>query len=266
MNIMKHGIVLKNITDLLAEPNFLAERKSQLLFNEPVRIDREKDNYYHVVQPDGYTGWIYRKAVSVKSNQAIKNLVGKPNYIVSSKTAKVNLSLDNAGAPKLIFYGTKLHGTKGTDGRIRSKDINGTVFSVSLSNLKPYPCKNKPDRAGIISEAKKFLGVPYLWGGISPYGFDCSGFVRTIFRQFGIDLPRDSSQQARVGELIAIDDFKPADLIFFKGHVAICLTGKKIIHASLGEGGVAINSLEPGADGFRGDLYETFISARRIVR
>ena len=93
--------------------------------------------------------------------------------------------------------------------------------------------------ASIIAEAKKFVGTPYVWGGSSPNGFDCSGFTQYVYRKFGIELPRVSYQQANGGTRISLDDLQPGDLVAWDNssrnngadHIGIYLGDGKVIHA-----------------------------------
>ena len=93
--------------------------------------------------------------------------------------------------------------------------------------------------AKLIANAKQFLGTPYKWGGTSPLGFDCSGFVQYVFKNAGIDLPRVSYQQAQAGKRISIAEAKPGDLVAWDtsdrnngaDHIAIYLGGGLVIHA-----------------------------------
>ena len=117
----------------------------------------------------------------------------------------------------------------------------------------------------IIAEAKKFIDIPYLWGGISYPGFDCSGFVRTILAQFGISVPRDTKDQIRLGEAIGRDQVKTGDLLFFKRHVGFAIGRDGIIHSSVGGNGVKVNSLTPGKEDYREDLDRDFYQARRVI-
>jgi cell wall-associated NlpC family hydrolase len=115
-----------------------------------------------------------------------------------------------------------------------------------------------------VATAVRFLGVPYLWGGITPYGFDCSGLVKTVFGFHGITLPRDSADQRSAGFDVARSSLRPGDLLFFPGHVAIICGGKEFVHASASRGMVAIDSFDPGAPNYREDLDNEFEFARRI--
>ena len=87
--------------------------------------------------------------------------------------------------------------------------------------------------------ARQFLGLPYLWGGTSGFGFDCSGLVYSVYARYGVDLPRDAADQQHAGKPVALDELKPGDLLFFAGpggkgpadHVAIYVGDGRVIDA-----------------------------------
>lgn len=98
----------------------------------------------------------------------------------------------------------------------------------------------------ILEYASSFLGVPYVWGGISPEGFDCSGFTQYVFSHFGVTLPRVSQEQQNVGKLISRDDLQPGDLVFFgtpAHHVGIYVGNGKMIDAPHSGAVIRIQSL-----------------------
>ena len=90
--------------------------------------------------------------------------------------------------------------------------------------------------------------------------------VQRVYARFGIILPRDSKDQRKAGHRITGDEILPGDLLFFSGHVAVAIDKYRIIHSSLAEGGVAINSLNPEDSDFRKDLFDTFLEARRVIK
>jgi len=118
----------------------------------------------------------------------------------------------------------------------------------------------------IVEYAKKFLGVKYVWGGTSPSGFDCSGLVQYVYRQFGIKLNRVAADQAKQGTTVSRSQLKPGDLVFFNtdsdstiDHVGIYIGNNQFIHASMGRGKVLIDPLNSG-------YYSTrLVTAKRVI-
>ena len=124
------------------------------------------------------------------------------------------------------------------------------------------------EASGILRTAAAYRGVPYVWGGNTPNGFDCSGFTKYVFAKHGIALPRTSREQSRVGRAVAADfhALRPGDLMFFAergeaiSHVAIYAGNGEIIHSSSSNGGVGYTDLNAGGDWF----VVNFVAARRI--
>jgi cell wall-associated NlpC family hydrolase len=137
--------------------------------------------------------------------------------------------------------------------QVQPLEIDTSAFSYSDTLLKVK--KSNPKSDAMISFAKSFLGVPYRYGGTTPSGFDCSGFINYIFGNFGFSLVRTSYGLAELGETISLANLQPGDLMFFKGsnvksssvgHVAMVIEvlpgDVKFIHAA--NGGVRIDNLK----------------------
>jgi cell wall-associated NlpC family hydrolase len=151
---------------------------------------------------------------------------------------------------------------------------------VAQSGLLPLDQLPQPDGTGIAFTLKlmqRFVGVPYLWGGRTPFGFDCSGFSQAFWDFMGVSIPRDADQQCQAG--LPIEGApRPGDLLFFGeanvdrpstrfagiSHVAISLGGDEIIHSNGAAWGVSYNSLNPERPGFRAWLREHLVGARRF--
>ena len=107
----------------------------------------------------------------------------------------------------------------------------------------------------IANYALQFVGNPYVYGGTSlTNGADCSGFTQSVFRNFGISIPRTSSEQSRVGQAVDFADIQPGDLVFYAGHVAISIGGGQIVHASTAKTGIKVSPV----------TYRTILGIRRV--
>jgi cell wall-associated NlpC family hydrolase len=138
---------------------------------------------------------------------------------------------------------------------------------VESHRVRRTPPGEPAGTAEVIATAERFLGVPYLWGGCTPLGLDCSGFVQLVFALSGVGLPRDAYQQAVCGRRVAREALAPGDLLFFGQdgsrdarvtHVALSHGGAGFIHARGGQD-VQIDQLSGGS------FEARFLSARRIL-
>jgi hypothetical protein len=263
---MKYALVTRNITDLRAMPAYNSERKSQLLFGEPLKVGQEKRGFCKVSQFDGYYGWITESSIIYITQKEFKSHLKNARYVI--KIPKVNVLSKTAVSEKsvsFLLYGTRLLLSRRPGNRAIIKFPGGSVISAPISAVDCVKAGREVTGATITAEIRKFLGVPYLLGGKSPFGFDCSGLVQAVYGRFGIDLPRDSKDQRNVGLRISREECRAGDLIFFKGHVAIALGKGRIIHASQKVGGITIDSLNPNHENYRSDLNDIFLQVRKII-
>ena len=146
---------------------------------------------------------------------------------------------------------------------------------VPEKTYRPLRWLKQPQRQTVVRMAKRFLGVPYLWGGKSMKGIDCSGLVQVAYRAAGIYVSRDANQQFLAGRLVATrhycGEMTPGDLIFFAGpvgsinHIGISLGNAKYVHAA-GESGVVISSLDPQDAEYDAERAKSFVYAKRLIQ
>ncbi|MFH1374954.1 MAG: SH3 domain-containing C40 family peptidase [bacterium] len=263
---MRYAFVTTNLLDLRAKPGHGSERRSQLFFGELLKVMSEQKGFCRVRQTDGYTGWADSRFLRAISARGYREHLSSINAVITVRTARI-WNKSGSPPPYFLYYGTRLHVRPDSSGLKRVILADRTSLLVKAGNLTPISMKNSPFPTGarLVAEVKRFLGVPYLWGGITVTGFDCSGLVRTVFSRFGIYIPRDTKDQISKGEKVDRDCIKTGDLLFFRRHVGLAIGRDRLIHASQGSGGVRINALERGLPDYREDLDRDFAQARRMT-
>jgi len=251
-----------SVADVRAEPNNRSERVSQGLLNEIVDVIGDAPSFSMVRFSDGYEGWIANQFLNPHDKFS-----GDGPHIVQANIASAYEKPDISWrAIAHIPYGCCLYGEMAGDFLEMRTERWGNLYVdrinlIEKSEIAP-PESLMSDE--IVIEAEKFLGVPYLWGGRSFFGFDCSGYVKAIFARFAKELPRDTKYQIKTGTEVKRDDVRRGDLLFFPGHVALAITNTLFIHSSRQNGGVAYNSLDSRNRNYRGDLDKSFKTARRV--
>lgn len=264
---MTHAFVKTNLLDLWTEPKFNSERASQLFYAEPLKLDGEqKENYIRATQADGYSGFVDVRHLAEIGAEQYNAQCERAIGVIVVPQAKL---VDSGGRhipPYFLYYGTRVQMGGMQRGFTEIKLPNGDFVFVKANMINEIPGSgSKISGSTLVAEARKFLGVPYLWGGVSPAGFDCSGLTQTICRRYGIAIPRDTKDQIAIGQPVDRDKLKTGDLIFFNRHVGFAIGNDTLVHASVGGGGVRVNSLVDGKPDYRGDLDRDFNQARRIV-
>lgn len=243
--------------------------QSQVLFGQEVLVIDEVAGWAHVVVPDqpsgkderGYPGWIPKVQLIQQSDWHIKH---GPIAVVTSKKALL-YSEKNEKLVELS-YQTTLPVIENIVDRIRVKTPTGIgiVRAEDIAVITSEKKVPKRDGAAIVAAGEQFLGLPYLWGGMSSYGYDCSGFSYSMCRANGYIIPRDAHEQAAAGESVELSKIQPGDLLFFayeegKGkihHVGIYYGDGKLLHSPNTGKNIEIISLE-------GTIYEKELCAAR---
>ncbi len=233
-----------SIAFVYREASFKSETVTQTYLAETLEVLEEQGEWVRVRLEDGYEGWVARFYLVQKPDDWDKN----DFYSGRDQIAWIYQSPDNRSTTmRDMTLLSKLPLLEKREGWVQVKLPDGRAGWVEYN---PRHLVEDVDMEALIETAFTFLGIQYFWGGKSPKGFDCSGFVQTSYFLQGFQLPRDAYQQAEIGRAVS-DDFNQwqvGDLIYFTErnesitHVAISLGNGDFIHAS---GYVKLNSLNP---------------------
>jgi gamma-D-glutamyl-L-lysine dipeptidyl-peptidase len=249
------------VAPVLAAPTVRAEQVTQLVLGETASIVERTGEWRRVcTHADGYHGWIhtgYLLEVDERAAEDWRSRASGWSEGASVRVGQVNMLLP-LRARVMLEDGAVVM----PDGR-RGRVSEGTIRQVS--EVRADARSKAPERWAL----EHFLGSPYMWGGVTPWGVDCSGLVQTTYTARGISLPRDSAQQAGCGENISLELILPGDLLFFTGesgngitHVAFAGEADTLVHSTLSCGGVLIESWLPGTRA--ASLRERLVAARRL--
>jgi hypothetical protein len=237
---MNYGISGLSLIPVRREPSEKSEMVTQILYGEHFEILDYLPGWQHIkLAFDGYEGWIDQKMATPLSPRLFQKLQRKSFAVTTDIFSLIPVSKDQnlmlVAGSTLPQWRPYLKQFCLENGPIK---MNGNVSYRKPRNIRQF----------MITQAMKYFNAPYLWGGRTPFGIDCSGFTQIIYKTAGIPIPRDAGQQVHVGvHLSFVEETQPGDLAFFDDeegrivHVGMLWERNKIIHAS---GKVRIDNID----------------------
>jgi uncharacterized protein YgiM (DUF1202 family) len=276
------GIVIHSVVNVRRKPGKKEELLTQALMGTVVKLLKKERGCFFIQTPDHYLGWLDTASVFV-SNQANGIAWNAASKVIFTKFAgKVYARSDTSSAIVceiiegcILKNGGKKNGWTAielADGR------KGFILDSNVQDIGEWNKSRVPTGENLEKTARTFLGIRYLWGGMSVNGMDCSGFVKTVYHLNGVELNRDARQQSQQGMPINpgenFENLKKGDLVFF-GRKATAKQQKRITHVALYlENGlyihssrrVRLSSFNPLSDYYEKPLLKRFLCARRILQ
>lgn len=271
-----NAIVKLSLGSLRSHPAHASEMVTQALMGTPIFVvDSLNPDWLWAELPDGYVGWIPRASVWECGEECIETWRSSKRYVVTNPrgTFMVADTLNQFSVVTDLVCSAILQSTGFNSGSwFEMATPDGRIGFVAANDVCDFDSWKSVsfsvDRA--LNVVSTMVGSPYMWGGTSSKGVDCSGLVKTIFFDQAIILPRDASKQALVGEAVTLDiaALRPGDLLFYSPdtiaervtHVAFYVGDSQIIHAS---GSVRRNSIDPASDSY---FVRKILGARRMVK
>jgi hypothetical protein len=276
LNGHTRALVRVSVANMRRTPRHQAELIDQAIMGTELNILKRQGGWYYIQTPWDYLGWVTSGSISVFKeseieenwlSSALKFVDAVDTRVYSSPSSDASVVTDVTLGAVLKYTGVRTRGFSGVelpDGR------PGYIRTTELIDIPIINNTTSPNPADIVQTANRFHGLPYLWGGNSGKGLDCSGFTNTVFRRHGFMLPRDANMQINIGVEVQYDEtfagIEEGDLLFFGTnnritHVGISLGGARFIHAS---SYVMENSLSEFDADFSEYRRRTLAGVRRI--
>ena len=253
------ALVRAAVAPLHAEPRASSEQVSQSVAGHLATLLEVRDGWRRVRLGDGYEGWMHEgylegRALGAEESEAWN---ARASYSLGCTV------LDSAsGMERALPLGARI-----------ARDATLVVGEA----LDAQELRRRLPATGIgicASAARWFASTSYQWGGVTPWGADCSGMIQTVFGMHGLSLPRDARQQAELGAALASNSraWEPGDLLFFSDrsdgritHVALVAPERTLVHVAIGRGGFAVEHIDDAADPYTVALMGRLREARRVL-
>lgn len=275
------AIVNNSVANIRSHPSHPAQLATQALLGMPLQILKKEGGWYLVKTPDDYISWVDGGGIERMTQSEYDEWKNAPKLIyINTYGFSYHEPDESSGKVTDLVAGSilKMEGQSASFFEVSYPD--GREGYIPIDGAKPFDewsGELNASRASLVETSKTMMGAPYLWGGTSTKGIDCSGFTKTIYFMNGMIIPRDASQQIKAGALVDdqrnFDRLQIGDLLFFGRpatdseprrvvHVGMWIGDKQFIHSS---GRVHISSVDSSAENFDAYNLDRYLESRRYL-
>jgi hypothetical protein len=246
--------------DFRKDPRFRSERVRQLIFGEWLEV-LEIGTSYSLVKDlnHGYVGYANNNGLSFCTEEKMSEICSLSRQLVQTRFALLE-SVEDINRSFWVSMGSTVYSDSDSGENQFFKTVGGE-FEI----VEGYFDDLKRNKAHLEKYIKQFMGTPYLWGGSSVFGTDCSGLVGRLYNLLGVIIPRDASQQEKAFEQINLEERAFGDLIFFPGHVGLYIGEDLMLHSNVFHGGVSVDKVFGPVTAYEKELEEKITSVRRVT-
>ncbi|WP_299152688.1 NlpC/P60 family protein [uncultured Christiangramia sp.] len=276
-----YGIIDVSVANLRGDSKHSSELVTQATLGTPVKIWKRTDEWYYIQTPDDYLSWVDHGGITTMNESDFNNWKTSEKIIITKAygSSYAKPDLDSNPVTDLVTGAVlELLEDSGDFFKVRYPDAREAYVSKNdAKNYVEWLQNLEPDGESLTRISEKLMGLPYLWGGTSAKGVDCSGFTKTIYFMNGMVIPRDASQQVKEGTLIdEQSDFSKlevGDLLFF-GRPATDSTSEKVVHVGMwignnefihSSGDVHISSVDDKAENFDEFNKSRYLRTKRYL-
>ena len=276
-----NALVRISVANIRSNPQHSAELATQATLGTPLKVLKKEGEWYLVQTPDKYLSWVDHGGVTLYSDEELEEWKASEKVIFTKAFGQVHeTASENSGVVSDAVAGNifELKGAQNGFFEIEyPDDRTGFIKTSEAENYSDWLSSLKTSEENIVETSKQFMGLPYLWGGTSAKGVDCSGYTKTVYFMNGMIIPRDASQQVHAGVLVDstknFEKLQKGDLLFFGTpakdgnkekvvHVGIWIGDNQFIHSS---GRVHVSSMNSEASNFDEFNYNRYLRTKRYL-
>jgi hypothetical protein len=275
-----NALVTISVANLRSNPKHSAELATQATMGTPLKVWKKEGSWYYIQTPDNYLAWVDAGGITLMDKARLQQWKQNEKIIYTKTYGHAYLDLESKQPVSDLVAGSVLELSKNEDKVYHVKFPDGRQASVlkeEAQNYDDWLDNLKTEKEDLVSTSKTLMGVPYLWGGTSTKGMDCSGFTKTVYFLNGVIIPRDASQQVHAGKPIDstknFSALEKGDLLFF-GRKATDSTAEKVVHVGMWIGNnefihaserVRINSMDKNASNFDDYNFNRYLRSNRML-